>query len=124
MKSIISIDIGEKNLGYTVARANEFNKETSINDINFVSGTFDIERKKTQEDVVLYRVSKINEFLKTLINENDFIEEVIIERQVPTNLVAMCLMYTVVSFFNNYTDRIILFDPKLKFTKINQVYTT
>jgi hypothetical protein len=50
--------------------------------------------------------------------------EVIIERQYPNNQVAMELQYALIATSLKYTDKVILFDPKLKFTALGIPYST
>jgi hypothetical protein len=55
------------------------------------------------------------------IQKDDY---VVIERQTQNNTVAMELMYALTSLALFFTDNIIIFDPKLKFTAINEEYNT
>ena len=133
---ILSIDIGKNNLGFTIAdftphpdfHPKEGKKKPlnpySISDFRFRADLYDIEGSKIKADVVTKRVSGLYNFA----NENGLLdgslEMLIIERQVPTNLIAMELMYSVVSMFWPFTKNVIIFDPKLKFEAIGQVYNT
>lgn len=118
---IISIDIGRKNLGYTIASAVDFNK-AKINDVKFISGVYDLNEKPSKGEIVLQRILALKIFFEITIKDDVFCA--IIERQVPSNLIAMELMYSVVSFISKYTNNIYIFDPKLKFNTIGQTYNT
>ena len=133
---ILSIDIGKNNLGFTIAefiphkdfQPKEGKKKPvnpySISDFKFKADLYDIEGGKIKADVVSKRVGGLYNFA----NENGLLdgslEMVIIERQVPTNLIAMELMYSVVAMFWPFTKNVVIFDPKLKFEAIGQVYNT
>ena len=114
---IVSIDIGEKNLGYTFAKVSSL--PFKLEDAEITAGTFDYAVKK---DVVLGRVSALHKFFKEHID--DTVSVAIVERQVTVNKVAMELMYAVTAILFNYTDNIAMFDPKMKFTHIGQQYDT
>lgn len=118
---IVSIDIGRKNLGYTIAKASNF-KNTNIHEVIFESNVFDLKEDSRKGEIILQRVFALKKFITKIIN--DEVECIIIERQVPNNLIAMELMYSICSIFSNYTSNIIIFDPKLKFTKLSQIYET
>lgn len=123
LSAVISIDIGEKNLGYTIATAQSFDVERSIADVNFVSNVYNLETKPSRGDIVVQRVNALGNFVEK-ITKDLIVELVIIERQVPSNPIAMELMYSICSFFALKTQNVIIFDPKLKFNKIQQVYNT
>lgn len=114
---IVSIDIGEKNLGFTFARVKSIPFKLEEADIS--AGVLDYKVKK---DVVLGRVSALHRFFKE--NIDDDVPFAIVERQVTVNKVAMGLMYAVTAILYNYTDNIFMFDPKMKFTHIGQQYDT
>ena len=128
MQSIISIDIGEKNLGWTIARIKEANLRMlnirtleDMKKLEFESGVFDYKMKRGVE-VVKSRVSSLTEFFRAFDLSN--LQLAIIERQVPGNHVACELMYAVTAILYQHTENIVIFDPKLKFTQIGQVYDT
>lgn len=115
---ILSIDIGEKNLGYTIAEIKSL--PFKLEDAKIVSGVFDYKNKG--KNVVLSRVSSLHQFFHEHIH--DEVKFAIIERQVTMNKVAMELMYAVTAIIYNYTTDIVIFDPKMKFTHIGQQYDT
>lgn len=122
--NVLSIDVGEKNLGWTVARIPEkYTGTTEIKDIEFTSGIYDLEISKTHSNVVLARVASLHNFIFHYLPITNF-HRVIIERQVMRNQVAMELMYSLVSMLYPLTSNIVIFDPKLKFTTIGQQYET
>lgn len=133
MKHItLSIDIGVKNLGWTLfASSNSFieteDKAINIQDIGVTFGIYNITESVDRKDnVVVERSKAVMSFFKK-IAKSFIIDYVIIERQVPTNEVAMELMYcitTAAQFYVTSSDNIIIFDPKLKFTMLGLAYDT
>lgn len=133
---ILSIDIGKNNLGFTIAefiphkdfQPKEGKKKSvnpySISDFKFKADLYDIEGSKIKADVVSKRVGGLYNFASENGLLDGSLEMVIIERQVPTNLIAMELMYSVVAMFWPFTKNVIIFDPKLKFEAIGQAYNT
>ena len=115
---IVSIDIGEKNLGYTLAKVSSI--PFKLEDAIITSGVFDYKSKG--KNVVIARVSSLHEFFRSVID--DEVKFAIVERQVGMNKVAMELMYAVTAILYNYTTDITMFDPKMKFTHIGQQYDT
>ena len=65
----------------------------------------------------------VHKFVKNMFQTYN-IKTVIIERQINVNTMAMELMYALVSAIYPYTDNIIIFDPKLKFTTLSLKYDT
>lgn len=147
--ALLSIDLGVDNLGYAVLSYDKpiisgftpknkpiYNK-LAFEDIHLEYGLFDIDAhanrvrvrsdtsaiKKTK-DVVLGRCVAMQTFFNGIALNHVSIDYVIIERQVTTNVCAMELMYAATSQALNHTDNVIIFDPKLKFTKLNVEYDT
>lgn len=129
----LSIDIGIHNLGYAIGlqnsaailhkQRNEVEAATIATTL-YSFGLFDIDDKiKKSANIVMERVRLVSMFLKQIF-KNLPITIVIIERQVNTNVMAMELMYCVASCCYQYCRNIIIFDPKLKFTKLKIPYET
>ena len=121
---ILSIDIGIHNLGYAIYDKNTINEhktESLLFDLYDLDEN--IEKKDKKNNIVLTRAKYINKFIKDIFNEYN-INVVIIERQVNTNTRAMELMYLLTATIYNYCSNIIIFDPKLKFTKTGLIYNT
>ena len=113
--TILSIDIGLRNLGYAL-----FDKEQDK--LSF--GVYDVDSHlHNKKDLVVSRTLILKEFIKDLFDKHD-IDSVIIERQVSTNTQAMELMYLLTGIISNYTTQIKIFDPKLKFTRLSLKYST
>ena len=111
---MLSIDIGIHNLGWCV-----WNKE------DMVFGLYDIDANLPfNDDVVVSRVSVINSFVKEIFTEYPSISVVVIERQVNVNTMAMELMYALTATVYNFCKKIVIFDPKLKFTTLSLKYST
>ena len=121
---VISIDIGEKNLGWTIAKVSDEiqTKKIPLSSFEFSSGVFDF-TSLVKDNVVLSRVLALKRFFEIKLGDEQ-VWGAVIERQVFRNEIAMELMYSVVSFLSMKTDNIIIFDPKLKFSKIGQQYST
>lgn len=109
---VLSIDVGEKHLGYTTL---------DLATMEFDSGIYEVLEKRGP-NVVIGRVSSLYKFIDELSKKN--IVAAVIERQVVGNEIAMELMYSLVSLIIPHTSRICIFDPKRKFTSINQEYIT
>jgi Holliday junction resolvasome RuvABC endonuclease subunit len=103
---ILSVDIGIKNLGYTVLQY-----ETTVDDSLLSFGLINISSGK--KDVVESRCKSIFDFIGR-IEPN----VLIVERQVHENTQAMCLMYSIVTAGVGMGADVIIFDPKLKFTAL------
>lgn len=131
MQTILSIDIGIKNLGYTLLSYSQLPMNISLtsipqHDFDISFDIFNISDKvKGTDNVVSARCLSLHNFMINLFNSYS-ISHVIIEKQVPTNTTAMELMYSIYSISLSYLgpDHIVLFDPKLKFVSINEEYST
>lgn len=109
----ISIDIGIKNLGYAILYENI---------LSF--GILDLSQHIPEHSIVIQRISILYDFIEDLIKKYD-LQKAVVEKQVHTNTVAMELMYSIISILYSLNIReIIIFDPKLKFTKLKQSYNT
>jgi hypothetical protein len=114
-KIIISIDIGVKNLAITSITYDVLSvvKDWKVNfSLSSVTRTN-----------VLERCQKLKDIVYDIVN-NKICEMVIIEKQFNTNTVAMCLMYSLATIGYQLTDNVVIFSPALKFTFINETYTT
>lgn len=107
--SIISFDIGIHNLGYAV-----YDKNNDVLDF----ALFNINKK-----TVVDRTITVRNFIDSLYMKYQF-DEVIIERQVARNVVAMELMYLISAFVSIYCENIYIIDPKQKFNILNVIYNT
>ena len=105
---ILSIDIGVKNLAYAI--------------ITFPVITFDVIDISKPNNAV-ERCRLIQKLIGKLIKENS-IDTVVIEKQVPQNIVAMELMYSIITLALTLTGNAYLFDPKEKFTYLDLEYNT
>jgi len=119
VNTVLSIDIGTKNLGYTIAK---FNSRDSVKNLLFDMDIYTIDDKNNC-DVVSYRIKKIRELFDRLQLPKETL--VIIERQVQTNVIAMELMYAIAAIsMERFSIPIIIFDPKRKFNYIKEEYST
>ena len=137
---VLSIDIGYKNLGYCIVDFNTTFDKVDDEDEDYEAllqlpmlfDLFTIDDKRSSLDIVSYRNSKIIEFFKNIPK----CDEIIIERQVPHNTIAMELMYSIdncaiMNYINwhNVSEKeavkhIHIFDPKIKFTFYHEPYET
>lgn len=124
-ESILSIDIGIKNLGYSVVTyvPNSFD----MNNVDLMFGIVNISETATKnKTVIASRCECLHSFLSTIASKYN-ITKIIIEKQVPTNVKAMELMYAIYGMGINIVhdcSNIIIFDPKLKFTTLGVQYNT
>lgn len=122
---IISIDVGEKNLGYTVAQATAFDNLTELSKIKFQSGVYNLNIKRGKNSIIISRVDALSKFIDFIIESfGDDVFGLIIEKQVSKNYSAMEMMYSIIGLIYQYTKNIFIFDPKLKFNAIDQIYST
>lgn len=128
MHAIISIDIGVKNLGYTIFSYND--APLNLSDFNIEFDIYNITSKKKDLDdgaqlIISSRCQVLYNFFK-MLQSKYVIDYIIIEKQVQTNTIAMELMYSIYSFALTIcnSSNIFIFDPKLKFTSINVSYET
>lgn len=122
---IISIDVGEKNLGYTVAQATTFDNLTELSKIKFNSGVYNLNIKRGKNSIIISRVDALSKFIDFIIKSfGDDVFGLIIEKQVSKNYSAMEMMYSIIGLIYQYTKNIFIFDPKLKFNAIDQIYST
>ena len=117
----VSIDVGEKNLGWTVAYAPAQN-DIELSKLMFRSGVYDFKPAR-KVDVVTHRVKSIIEFFDKLIGKTE-VYGAVIERQVNLNQAAMQMMYSIATVLHMHTDNVSIFDPKRKFIAIGQQYDT
>ena len=106
MPKILSFDIGVKNLALAVIEYPQISFK--LNDISKAKDALD-------------RCRTVQELMRD-VKEN--VTAVVIEKQYPTNTVAMELMYSIISFALSFTDNIYLFPPKEKFDFLGLEYTT
>lgn len=132
---VFSIDIGYKNLGYTIIELPEqleniLPKSSERGSLNLSESPiffdiFNITEQHKNKDVVSSRCLAIEE-LFNMVSKNHLIDLVIIEKQVNQNVIAMSLMYSIYTKALEYVhpDYIFIFDPKLKFNAIHESYIT
>ena len=123
---MLSIDIGIKNLGFSVLNYDKLGKKT-FSDFDILFDIFDISKHlKKRGDIVNSRCEALSEWMKCLLSSFGTFERVIIERQVNRNTMAMELMYAIVMMCQIMIPEaeIIIFDPKDKFLKLGLTYET
>ena len=124
---IVSIDIGERNLGWTVVEIKPAGNKVgaSLNEFKFSCGVYDIKSSPNYRKYspVLSRISIISEFVDSLALAGG-VRAAIIEEQVRAATINRCLMYCVATALRKHTDNIILFKPYEKFTRIKQQIDT
>ena len=121
---IVSIDLGIKNLGYSLISYTKFGK-LSFDDIKIDFGIFNIaEILNKKENIVVGRCNALHDFFCDVVEKGYEIDFVIIERQVSRNTMAMELMYATTAIALFHCQDIIIFDPKNKFNKLNIEYST
>ena len=123
---ILSIDIGYKNLGYTIFKIDRSKPITLRNIVPY----FDVFNMtaytaKLKLNTVESRCIAVHAFFEDIAKKYN-ITRIIIEKQVPSNTIAMELMYSIYTKALQYCEHkeIIIFDPKLKFSSINEEYDT
>lgn len=118
---ILSIDIGVKNLGYSIIGVS---KLMNLKDISIRFGIVNLSESDT---TISARCESLYKFLDKIFTAIK-ITTVIIEKQVPNNIKAMELMYAIYGMatvmLKGQQSNIIVFDPKLKFTSLNVPYDT
>ena len=123
MHCIVSIDLGIKNLGYSILSYTKL-RRISFDDIEIEFGIYNIEANiPKRENVVTGRCTALHNFFCD-IAEKFTIDFVIIERQVSRNTMAMELMYATTAIAMFHCPDVIIFDPKNKFNKLDIEYST
>jgi Holliday junction resolvasome RuvABC endonuclease subunit len=105
--TILSIDIGKKNLGYSIYNGIELN--FGIFDI-----TYHIKKFKLNENIE-GRNTVLIKWLGNMLHKY-YINKIVVEKQVINNVVAMCIQSCIISFALMNSIEIFTFDPKNKFT--------
>lgn len=101
----LSIDIGKKNLGWSLIKGNQ------LEDF----GLFDIESNlKVKDTNMLGR----NRVLIEWFNSFKDLTKLVIEKQVINNVVAMCIQSCLITLGLNNKIEVICYDPKNKFKNI------
>jgi hypothetical protein len=120
--TIISFDVGIKNLAYVVLTEGPKPK-LHFKLIDVESLVHKKESKAIGRCRVLHEI-----FIEalSLIRENDVESNltVVIEKQMNTNIMTMSLMYALISIALCYTPFVKLAPPKQKFNKLKQEYST
>lgn len=123
MPTLLSIDIGIKNLGWALLT---FEEDDTIVDCKF--GIFIIDDNdihantaRRKESTVIRRCNRIIDFFEIFGVLPDMI---VLERQVNNNTMAMELMYAITMYASINEISLFVFDPKLKFTFYHEEYTT
>jgi hypothetical protein len=115
--NVVSFDIGTRNLAYAII--------TSDNKLFFK--LIDLDSHITRnEKKPLGRCRVLREILTEVISSigPKSSLRIVIENQVQSNVVAMSLMYALVSISLSFTDEVIIFDPKQKFILLATEYST
>lgn len=121
IKPTLSIDVGTRHLGYSI-----LTNEGLIFDIFDIEDTYNRDPKlKKLDSIPVQRAYVLDQFLTDII-EKYSIERIIVERQVQTNIVAMEIMYSIISLCITKIslDALIIYDPKKKFTDLHLKYST
>jgi len=80
-------------------------------------------RGTTRQSITKYRCQKLVGFMRSM-RDTYYIQTVIIEEQTPRNTICMNLMYALTAVAVEYGYDVFLFKPILKFTAIQQPFTT
>lgn len=128
IETILSIDIGKKNLGYTIYRnLNKHSKESSNENENiFKFGLFNITQKIKQKKLN-ENIEGRNQVLIRWLNRQRKkynITKIVVEKQVINNVVAMCIESCILTFALMYKLEFLVFDPKNKFTFTGDQYNS
>lgn len=113
--TILSIDIGKKNLGYSIYDGT--NLEFGIFNI-----TQHIKKYKLKENILGRNTVLINWL--TELNTKHNINKIIVEKQVIRNVVAMCIQSCIISYALINSIEVFTFDPKNKFTFTGDNYNS
>ena len=111
----LSIDIGKKNLGYSIYNGTQL--KFGIFDI-----TSYIKSNKLKENMEGRNIVLLNWL--TLINNKHHFNKIIVEKQVISNVVAMCIQSCIISFAIMNNIEILSYDPKNKFIFTGDTYNS
>ena len=115
---MISIDVGSINFGFAVLDSNE----------KLEFGLYRLSDKgnglKNNSSLIISRINKLYDLLEPIVKEKN-IKTLIVEKQVFRNNIATSLMYSLIGMMRGLgISKIIIFDPKSKFTKLRIQYCT
>ena len=124
--AVISIDLGIKNLGWTVLMW-DGSSVVRIDDMRVRFGVYNIDANVPKRmNTVVGRCESLRTFFGQMTEaaKGAMIEAIVIERQVSRNTMAMGLMYATTALAMEITDEVVIFDPKSKFNKVGVTYVT
>lgn len=113
---ILSIDIGKKNLGYTIYSPGIIFKFGLFN-------TADKIKKNKLKDNMESRNIVLLSWLQHIVEKYE-ITTIVVEKQVIRNVVAMCIQSCIISYALMSDISYITFDPKRKFTFTGATYNS
>lgn len=113
--TILSIDIGKKNLGYSI-----------YNGIELKFGIFNITKYIKQYKLLENMEGRNTILLNWLkqLHKKYGINKIVVEKQVINNVVAMCIQSCIISFGILNNIEILSYDPKNKFTFSGDTYNS
>jgi uncharacterized protein YlxP (DUF503 family) len=111
---MLSFDLGQVNLAWVYL-------DWANKCLEF--GMFCIDEEKLGGEVIDYRCSRIHTLMQGL-REKYTVSKVIIERQVKQNQICQCIAFGIITLCREYQWEVYVFSPVLKFTYIQQPYTT
>lgn len=142
IETILSIDIGKKNLGYTIYR--NLDKQSDVNSDESSNATFKINSelisnenekifqfglfnitKKIKQKKLKENIEGRNQVLIKWLRQQRKkynITKIVVEKQVINNVVAMCIESCILTFALMYKMEFLVFDPKNKFTFTGDCY--
>lgn len=114
--TILSIDIGKKNLGYSI-----------YDGINLEFGIFNITQQlkllKLKQNIEGRNTVLIN-WLNEIKSKYNRFDRIIVEKQIIRNVVAMCIQSCIITFGLMNSIDVFTFDPKNKFTFTGDNYNS
>lgn len=114
--TILSIDIGKKNLGYSI-----------YDGTNLEFGIFNITQQlkllKLKQNIEGRNTVLIN-WLNEIKSKYNRFDKIIVEKQIIRNVVAMCIQSCIITYALINSIDVITFDPKNKFTFTGDNYNS
>jgi hypothetical protein len=123
-KSYLSIDVGRRNLGFSVLNTLNFNFNFGIYDLSerkFLRNKDKTRRQKANKKTLNYIITSLNEFLNIIFKKYK-ITVLIIEKQVKRNTAALNIMWIIIEYCLINNCEVIIFNAGDKFKYENISY--
>ena len=113
----LSIDVGRRNLGFSILNKDNFNFKFGIYDLSeriFLTNELMKRKQKPNKKTLSFIIKSLNEFLDIIVKKYN-INVLIIEKQVRRNTMALNIMWVIIEYGLLKNWRVIIFNARDKF---------